>query len=186
MKADEKLLQIKNSCTITKKVLHAFFVIMLVGVIGCIIGAGTCGLMRTRINKELKAAIESGHGSVEIKSTDILGGIVDLDVKVDELMDKEDYALVFVIYCSIGIVYCAFLSVIFFILSKIFEIIPESETPFCKTVLEQFKKLFVIVTVLVLFGSGLGEALVTGLIFWCVYRIFEYGIIIQTEVDETL
>lgn len=77
------------------------------------------------------------------------------------------------------------LAVVMHFIGKVFKEIKESYSPFTSNVLKNLKVSFVLITVLSL-ESSLLIGLVTGFSLWCVYRVFEYGCILQRQSDETL
>ena len=71
------------------------------------------------------------------------------------------------------------------LLSKAFAAIKESDTPFTEEILGKVRIAAILSTILVALSS-IGMAVVVGLSFWCVYSIFNYGIELQKNEDETL
>ncbi len=88
--------------------------------------------------------------------------------------------------CFGGFLICLIATAIFIMIQKTFVLIKDSETPFDPAVLKRLKLVFVIIAIAALLFSGVGTAVMSGIVFWCVYCILDYGFILQQEVDETL
>ena len=65
-------------------------------------------------------------------------------------------------------------------------VIEESATPFSKEVTGKLRRVFIFMTIVELLLGSLTSAIIMALIFWTVYAVFEYGVALQSEVDETL
>ena len=71
------------------------------------------------------------------------------------------------------------------ILRKTFIEIRESDSPYREEILQRIKALGILVTLIVL-SYSIGNGVVIGLTFWCIYNIYDYGIVLQRNDDETL
>ena len=180
-----KLAKVKKSCAISKKVVNVLKVIMLVFLILCAIAAVVVLGFRNQINAEMPAAIANGNVNFDVSDINI-NGIIDLSIPVEMMLERGNYAGVYALTCGYGAGACAIIFAIFATLVNVFKTIEGSDTPFCDLVLSKIKKTFILLVVMTALFTGLGFAAVLGLSFWCVYRIFEYGVALQNEVDETL
>lgn len=182
---NNKLEQVKRSCAITQKVLTVVKVIFIVASIFFIIGTTSCFVARDYLNDKVSDAVESGKMNVEAANFE-LGGVLTFYANADESFAAGKYAEVFAGYCIIGLVITVVLAGIITQFAKIFAIIEKSETPFCEEVLNKLKRVFIVLVVFIGLFSSIGNAFFLGLFLWCVYTILDYGITLQTEVDETL
>lgn len=183
---EKKLEKVKKSCATTKKVIDAVRMILLVGMIACIVGGILCIVFRDKIDHELSARVERGNVKFSVETLSMGGGLLNLDISTREITEEGNYALVSTIYCFCGAVILVVFSVIFGMLSKIFESIETSESPFAKELLQKLRRVFIIFTIVTVWFVSVGFAVILGLSFWCIYGIMDYGITLQTEVDETL
>ena len=69
---------------------------------------------------------------------------------------------------------------------KIFENLINEDNPFSDKILNNLKNCFIVMTVILTLSVGIGPGVIVGVLGWCIYSIFEYGRVLQTEVDETL
>ena len=69
---------------------------------------------------------------------------------------------------------------------NIFKSLAQEETPFSENILKRLRNIFIIITVLIAAYLGVGLCIVGALLLWCIYSILEYGVALQTEVDELL
>ncbi len=81
---------------------------------------------------------------------------------------------------------CVILAIIFRYVWRTFREIENGNTPFTESITGRIKICAIIGTVYVLLSYGLIEALLAGLIFAAIYTVFRYGVLLQTESDETV
>lgn len=198
MKEQElKLANVKKSCDTVRKV-SKFLGIMLI-VIAILVAVAAIAIMcvRNEINSNLLfdqvtnqlkiVGDESGNfASLEDVNIDIQTGVLSFDFDGMEFITKGKFAELFALYCLTGSIICAIVAGVFITIQKTFEFIKNSETPFDKKVLDRLKVVFVALTIVAALLSGLGTALLLGVIFWSIYCIIDYGYVLQTEIDETL
>ncbi len=82
-------------------------------------------------------------------------------------------------------VVAAFMLALMVVLRRTFLEIEKSDTPFREDLLRRIRITGILVTLLVLRYS-IANAVIVGLTAWCVYCIFDYGIELQRNEDETL
>ena len=97
---------------------------------------------------------------------------------------SNNWAVVVALICSV--IECVILAVIFRYVWKTFREIENGETPFTDSIANRNKTCGIIGTIFVLISYGLIEAVIVGLVMAAIYTIFRYGILLQTESDETL
>ena len=71
------------------------------------------------------------------------------------------------------------------VVKNMFTEIKKSDTPFRAAILPRIKASGIVLTLFVLTQS-VGIAAITALTFWCIYCVFEYGVELQNNEDETL
>ena len=181
-----KLEKIKKSCKISKNLSKMIACLLTVGFVCAIAGIIVIGVIgHDNINSELKKSIESGDSTFNVDDIDI-NGMVQLNVKLNEMAEQGEYAEALTIICAFIAVVTAAIAIVFWMLVTIFKMIAESNTPFTVNVLNRLKTIFIMVTVIAVLSSGLGMGVIVGCIGWSLYSIFDYGFVIQQEIDETL
>lgn len=189
--AELKLEKIKKSCNITAKVAFVLEIFLIVATVLCIVGSIICFSVKDEINNSFSSSMQQeelnemkeAFGAVDNIS---FGGAIVYGVNTETFIEKEDFGSLFGIYCIFGAVVCVMVTAIFDMLRRIFKTIKTSETPFDEVVIAKVKRLFIIICVELLLMSGVGMALLIGLICWSVYNILDYGFTIQKQYDETL
>lgn len=185
MRTEEKLEKVKKSCKITKKVLDVVTIIFAVIAVVCLVAGILVIANKNMVNAEFAQA--AANGDVDFYADgELLSGLISLDVEIEELVDKGEYATVLTILMVAGVVFTTIFAVVAKILSAILGLIVVKESPFCNEVIKRLKGVFIIITVLVLLASGIVEALITALFFRCIYFLFQYGNALQEQYDETL
>lgn len=182
---EAKLSKVKTSSRVTKKVLSIFRVILVIGLVACLIGGGICLGLQEKIDETLPQAIEEGKVGLDISDIKI-GGVVNFDAKMNKALDEGRYAFTFTWLCAFGAVVILVVFLIVGQLRKICAVIEESATPFSKEVTGKLRRVFIFMTIVELLLGSLTSAIIMALIFWTVYAVFEYGVALQSEVDETL
>lgn len=185
-KQEMKLEKVRKSCSTTSKVLSAMRGIAIACVILCIVGAIIIQCFAKDINTEVPKAIAEGKVTFSYTDIEMFNGILNFDVKMQQLVDDGHYAFLFTCYCIAGAVALGIVITILSLFIRIFKTLLENETPFNESVLVKLRSAFIITVVLVALVSGLGEAVFMGLTFWCIYTLIDYGAVLQMEVDETL
>ena len=186
-----KLEKIKKSCNITAKVAFALEIILIVATVLCVVGGSMCFAFSSQIDQEIAVAMSQADkeemvGSFASVDETSFGGLLQFTFNTDNLIENGEYGKVLGTYCFVGAAICAMVAVAFDMLRRIFKTIKTSETPFEEEVLKKLKVMFIVITVEILLMSGVGEALILGLICWSVYNIMDYGFTLQKEIDETL
>lgn len=186
-----KLEKIKKSCNITAKVAFALEIILIVATVLCVVGGSICFAFSSQIDQGFAVAMSQADkeemvGSFASVDETSFGGLLQFTFNTDNLIENGEYGKVSGTYCFVGAAICAMVAVAFDMLRRIFKTIKTSETPFEEEVLKKLKVMFIVITVEILLMSGVGEALILGLICWSVYNIMDYGFTLQKEIDETL
>ena len=179
-----KLEIIKKRCNTSAKVIRILQIFAIIGIIASLIGAICCFTMKDTINKGVAESVASGKTKIE--NVKISNGLLDFTVNYEEFYKEGNYATPITINCAIAAVIT---SVVYYLLSlfkKIFENLVKEDNPFSDKILNNLKICFIIITVVLALFVGLCPGVIAGLLGWCIYSIFEYGRVLQIEVDETL
>ena len=176
-----KIQKIKKSAGTTAKVLKVIKTIILVGMICCIVG----GVFTMLIQKDELGTFSilgrpiTVHGMVDIENVNV-GGFEFLKV-----FNIDNPFILAGLNCLVAAVICLAAYIVVNVIRNAFIEIESSDTPFTKNVMNHIKVAGILVTVLICTAS-FGYALIVGLTFWCIYNVFDYGMELQTEADETL
>ena len=193
---EQKLANVKKSCDVVRKVSKVFSIAIIVAAVLTLISAIGLLAAKDQINSNLvfdqatrqiyAAGDPSGFVTMEDVAVDVETGIFSFNYDGMKLINQGKFAELFALYCGMATVICIFMAGIFITVQKTFEFIKNSETPFDEKVLHRLKVVFVAMTIVLGLLSGIGTAIVSGVIFWSVYCILDYGYVLQTEIDETL
>ena len=193
---EQKLANVKKSCDVVRKVSKVFSIAIIVAAVLAIISMIGLLAAKDQINSNLvfdqatrqiyAAGDPSGFVTMEDVAVDVETGIFSFDFDGMKFINQGKFAELFALYCGMAAVVCIFMAGIFITVQKTFEFIKNSETPFDEKVLHRLKVVFVAMTIVLGLLSGIGTAIVSGVIFWSVYCILDYGYVLQTEIDETL
>ena len=179
-----KLESIKSRCKTAETIVKVLRGFVIAGaVIALICGFIIIGCADTA-NPELARQVESGNMTID--STISFNGIFKLFIPVDDFFAPDDYAHPLGITCIVAGIVCTLVAVIMSFIIRIFTILREENNPFSERCMKQLKISFIVITVTVLLTSSIGYGLIVGLILFCIYSIFEYGAVLQAEIDETL
>ena len=181
---NKKLETIKKRCVTSKKVISILQAIAIVGIVGSLIGAICCFTMKDTINNGIAESV--AQGKTKIEDVKISNGLLSVAVNYEEFYKEGNYATPAAINCVIAIAITSMVCYLLGLFKKIFENLINEDNPFSDKILNNLKNCFIIITVILTLSVGLGPGVIAGLLGWCIYSIFEYGKVLQTEVDETL
>ncbi|MCQ2080501.1 MAG: hypothetical protein MJZ11_02505 [Lachnospiraceae bacterium] len=176
-----KLEKVKKSCNVIGKVLLFFKILMIIGIVGCAIGAITSSVIG---NDGLKLAFEQEEGTIGDMRINFGNGLIVLHS--DEFIEEGNYLLLILLNTIAGAIVCAIGLAFFTFIGRVFKTIEKSETPFCDEVIKSLKISFIVLSIFIAVASGLGTGAITALVCWCLYTIFQYGYVLQKEADETI
>lgn len=180
-----KLQKMERSCDVTKRVLAIFRIIFIVfAALFFIVGGVLFGMQKT-LDPIIEEAVENETVTFHFTELEI-GGTLTFTASFEKMLDNGQYSVAFGIFSMIAVVVLVLIIVVMSLFIKIFALIKENGTPFCEEVTEKLKGGFIFTAIVIFFVSGIGTGLVMSLVFWCIYWIFEYGSVLQTESDETL
>ena len=179
---NRKLEKIKKSAGVTATVLNVIKTILIVGLVMAVVAG--ISVMCLRIEEEGKQ-VEVFGKKITVHNMVSIG---DLSVESFDFLDMfhiEDPFILAGVICFVAAVLISLVLIAVILLRRTFTVIQKSDTPFKPEVLRSIKLTGILVTIIVL-TSSIGIAAVVGLAFWCIYTIFDYGIELQTDADETL
>ena len=181
---NKKLETIKKRCVTSKKVISILQVIAIVGIIGALIGAICCFAMKDTINSGIAQSV--AQGKTKIEDIKISNGLLSVAVNYEEFYKEGNYATPAAINCVIAVVITSVVHYLLSLFKKIFDNLIKEDNPFSDRILNNLKICFIVIAVIMTLFVGFGPGVIAGLLGWCIYSIFEYGKVLQTEVDETL
>ncbi len=177
-----KIANIKKASGVTAKVLNVVKVILIVGL--CMTVVSGILVMCFRMGDEGKSIEVFGK---KIVIHNIIGP-ADFSIEAFgplEMLDIKDPFVLAGLNCFCAAVMIVLAIVVVVLIRNTFAVLHESDTPFKPEILKKLKFTGIIVTIITLTES-LGTAAIVALSFWCIYCIFDYGIELQTDADETL
>ncbi|SCY01955.1 hypothetical protein SAMN02910451_01135 [Butyrivibrio hungatei] len=191
-----KLANIKKSCNTTRKIANVLGVLMAVVAVAALVGGVLIFAYRDDINKN--AVVENINGKTvahicgddgtelfELDNLGIqiaLGSVSFTGVFANKGMVAEGLG----VGCFIIAVVLAVVAGIFILIMNVFKVVENSDSPFSEEVMKKLKAAFIIITVFTALAVGIGPAVLTGVVFWSIYCILDYGYVLQKEADETL
>lgn len=181
---NKKLDIIKKRCNTSIKVIKILQIFAIIGIIGSLIGAICCFTMKDTINKGIAESIAAGN--TEIEDVKISGGLLEFTINYEEFYKDGNYATPAAINCVIATTITSLVYYLLALFKKIFENLVKEDNPFSDKILNNLKICFIVITVILVLFVGIGPGVIAGLLGWCIYSIFEYGRVLQIEVDESL
>ena len=197
---EQKLANVRKSCDVARKVTKVFSILLIVATVLCLISGITVFAARDKINEHITVETfddgilrfriagdgfdeTSGYITMDDISSD---GLIGVNFDLEKIASEGKVSQLLMGECFGGFIVCMIMTAIFIMIQKAFILIKDSETPFHPAVLKRLKLVFVIISIAALLFSGLGTAVMCGIVSWCIYCILDYGFILQQEVDETL
>ena len=180
----KQLETIRNRCKTSEKVIGICQIFIIIALVGALIGVIACFAFRDSINQGMAEQI--ANGSVKAEELIFDSGLLHFAINFEEFFQSGNYATPVIINCLLAVVILAAVLYILMMFKKIFKTLIQEENPFSDSVLSSLKICFIITTIIMILFIGVGPGVICGLFGWCIYAIFEYGKLIQTEVDETL
>ena len=180
----KQLETMRNRCKTSGKVISVLQILIIIALVFVLIGAIVSFAFRDVINQGM--AEEIANGSFKAEDLIFDSGLLHLTINFEEFFQSGNYATPVIINCLLAVVILAAVLYILMMFKKIFKTLIEEDNPFSDSVLSCLKSCFIIATIIMAMFVGIGPGIICGLFGWCFYSIFEYGKLIQTEVDETL
>ena len=174
-----KISKIKKAAGVTATVLKVIKIIVCVGAIISFIAGLCCFTQMGKTDIWDKLAEHNIYPPVNYENYHA-DGFAFIDA-----FDIENPILYVALNCMAAAVCCVIAMIFINIVRRTFVRIETSDTPFTPECLKDIRISAILVTILVAMES-IGNAAIVALTFWCVYCIFDYGIELQKDVDETL
>ena len=177
-----ELENVKKSSNVARIVLN---IIKIIFIIACVLLI-VAGIALIAKNDYVNQVFSQGQMDVNDVSIDFNLGSFSFAENPEELLAAGKFGTQMGIY-SIGFgIVCAFCVVITNCLTSIFKSIKDSESPFSEEVIRKLRKVFILISVVMFIGEGIGNGALCAVICWCIYTIFKYGYVLQKQADETL
>ena len=172
---NEKIRQIKKAAGITAKVLNVLKIIAIVVIVLSIVSGIAAMIIKT----------DETTNTVRIGRLIFLSNVSDENSPVRKWLNITDPNVAAGLDAFIAAAIAAIMLAVVIILRKTFLEIEKSDTPFREEVLKKVRTVGILITVFTLCYS-VGAGALAGLTAWCVYCIFDYGVELQKNEDETL
>lgn len=181
-----KLEKVKRSCKTSKVISQIMAGIVSAACVICLVVPIILGVVGIdKVNTEIGKAVESGQATFYVDDVS-LNGMIDLQVKVEDMVNNGNYAEAVIAICIFAAVVTAICAVLFWALVSIFKTISVSETPFTEDILRKLRVVFIMIAIIFGMISGFVAFVIAACICWSLYTIFDYGFVIQQEINETL
>ena len=172
---NEKIRQIKKAAGITAKVLNVLKIIAIVVIVLSIVSGIAAMIIKT----------DETTNTVRIGRLIFLSNVSDENSPVRKWLNINKKNVAAGLDAFIAAAIAAIMLAVVIILRKTFLEIEKSDTPFREEVLKKVRTVGILITVFTLCYS-VGAGALAGLTAWCVYCIFDYGVELQKNEDETL
>ena len=103
----------------------------------------------------------------------------------EKLASEGKVAEAGIVFLISGFLFSLIMTIIMHFVVEIFKRICDDYSPFLPEVVKDLKIVSVLTTLLILRNS-IGLGIISGLIFWGIIQLYEYGCELQNQVDETL
>ena len=170
-----KIERIRKAAGVTAKVLNVLKILAIVTIALCIV-SGTAAMF-------IKA--DEATNTVRIGNFFILGNVSDADSALGKLLNITEPNVAAGLDALITAAVAGIMLTVIIILRKAFIEIEKSDTPFRTEVLKKVRIAGILISAFALCYS-IGVGALMALTTWCVYCIFDYGIELQKNDDETL
>lgn len=195
MNLEEKISKIKKSCNVGEIVTNVLCILAIVGCVLAFIAGGYIFSMGREFDEQMKQAEAAGYvttgtsiGAVKIADVELID-VSDIETSIpafEAAIEDHPYCFAYSIFVFTMAVVALLLAIMMKVISKTFALIKNEETPFTDKVIRRVVAVLIAVTVIAALSSGLGAAIVLGIITWVVYTILDYGKLLQIQSDETL
>lgn len=184
---NEKLAKVRNSIKSVAKVIQVLSIIARVCIIISIVAVVALAAYKDRLNPLLLEAHQNQELTIETEG-EFHFGILSVDADFEQMIAEGEYVLpmIFVLSAVAGVLLINLLIMVQ--MRKCFKVIEESESPFSRNILQYFRRIFLLAAVMVFLCTD-GEVISTITIiaiFVCIYKMIDYGITLQEEINETL
>ena len=176
-----KIEKIRKAAGVTANVLNVLKIVMIVVMVLCFIG----GIGAMIISADDGTPEQAFRNTVRVRGLLFFAQADEVGSPLTGWLNLKEPNVIAGLNFFAAVVIAAMVLAVVIILRKTFLEIRDSDTPFREEVLKRLKITGILVTVIAL-NYAIGIGLIIGLTFWCFYRIFDYGIELQKNEDETL
>lgn len=182
---NKKIALIKKASKTTSTVIKVLEWIIGICIALCILGAIVCGIYKEDISAAnpvgLEQVWENGnfYGGMNI-------GILSFNTPMQKIIENNPMGTLAIWCCIIGALSCAVAFLFLEFLRNIFSSMYKNDTPFNPVTLKKIKIFGITSVILIFLFTSVGYGIIMALIVWCLYCVFDYGIELQKESDETL
>ena len=191
-----KIAKIKKSCHAGKIVSRILFVVVVIFTVLGIVG----GIKVLRMGKDFDERINNGSFAGIISTSDEIGSASAIKINLGSLPTEihsdipavqaalEDHPMS-VMYGSYVLFFSfvfALTGVMFLLVSSIFATIEKEPNPFTVKVKKRITTVLIVTCVILALTAGTAFTALGIVITWVINAIFDYGITLQTQSDETL
>ena len=181
-----KLEKIKNSCNVTAKVALVLEILLSVIAFISLVCVFVCARFQDDIDQTMGEQVAIDMQEDMVQSFQSIGGLFRIVINSGEMIENGHFGMLLALYCLSATILLVMVVIVIDLIRKIFKTIKISETPFSEEVLKKLRRMFIVIAIVLLLMSGVGMALMVGLIGWCIYTILDYGFTLQKQVDEML
>lgn len=182
---NKKIALIKKASKTTSTVLIVLEWIIGIAFALCIVGAVVCGIYKN----DISAATPEGFKQVWEDGNFRAGmsfGILSFNSPMQKIVENNTMGVIAIWGCILGALSCAIAFLFMEFLRNIFASMYKNDTPFNPVTLKKIKVFGITSVILIFFFTSIGYGIIMALIVWCLYCVFDYGIELQKESDETL
>lgn len=182
---NKKIASIKKASKTTSTVLRVCEWILGICFVICIAAVIICGIFKSNINSIYNDP-QSGMIFDDNFVAQFKSGVLNYTVPFDELVDNGDFTAVIIVCLVAGAISLAIAFVVVELLRSVFATMYKNDTPFNPITLKKIKVLGIISTIMTVLFTSVAYGVIVALATWCMYCVFDYGIELQKESDETL
>ena len=185
---NQKLEDMKKSIAKVRKVMSVIRGILWAALVMCVVGCVLVGIFRQTIDTLILAGVQAGTTQFALDFTNdfALGLLGNAGLELQSMADAGQYSLVMIISMCIAAAMAGIVQIIFTKLIYRVKSIEQGGTPFTKASLPTFRRVFGLVSLLVGVMANVDAMLVVIVVFVCIYKMIEYAVTLQEQVDETL
>ena len=199
---NKKLENALKSCKAVKICTTIMFAFLIVAACLTLISGITLFVGKEKFDIEIENALKNGSMKTDISIGSIKIGRIDgddvkladglsLESSVPALNDffaanRNSLSLIISAYCLLAFLICAIMAVALGFVTSGFNTILKEGNPFADPVPKKILVAMIIVSCVIGSLTGIGFAVLMGLLTWAIYTILDYGRYLRVQSDETL
>ncbi|MCR5702368.1 MAG: hypothetical protein K6G76_09505 [Lachnospiraceae bacterium] len=197
-----KLEKVIKSCKAAKICSKIFFMLFMAATVITFVAGIVSIVDRDNMDKKIEASVSKSNVTKDITIGSFrVGTVEDGDIKfaksvklessvpsIQKFFDEngDSASLILGMYCILVSVICFVVTFAIWMISTVFDTILKEGNPFADAVVKRILISMIILTGIVGLTSGIGSAVLLGLVTWAVYTIMDYGKLLRIQSDETL